>query len=96
MAANYTGPVFVVTGQQDALFCGNGNRHTSIPDCGSGSNSQISAVKTLYPAASNFDYFAQQDSGMIIMFIRFYRVLRLYRSLLEYSLQCPSRIPCSV
>lgn len=64
-STSYTSPVYILTGQQDALFCGNGSRTIGTPDCGSGATSQLAAVKMFYPAvpASNFDYYAQPDSG---------------------------------
>ena len=64
-STNYTSPVYILTGQYDALFCGNGSRTLGAPDCGSGATSQLAAVKNFYPAvpASNFDYYAQPNSG---------------------------------
>lgn len=61
----YDKPVFVLTGQQDAVFCGNGSRELEIPDCGSGPQSQLAAVKALYPAvpAERFDTFTQPKAG---------------------------------
>ena len=55
----------MLTGQNDALFCGNGSRVLGTPDCGSGATSQLAALKVFYPAvpASKFDYYAQPSSG---------------------------------
>ncbi|KAL8727528.1 MAG: hypothetical protein Q9166_005999, partial [cf. Caloplaca sp. 2 TL-2023] len=60
----YDKPVFILTGQQDAIFCGNGSRELGIPDCGSGLQSQLVAVKALYPAmpAESFDTFIQPNA----------------------------------
>ena len=64
-STTYAGPVYVLTGQEDALFCGNGSRLLGTPDCGSGATSQLAALKVFYPAvpASKFDYYAQPNSG---------------------------------
>ena len=64
-STNYTSPVYILTGQQDVMFCGNGSRTFGTPNCGSGAASQLAAVKMFYPAvpAGNFDYYAQPDSG---------------------------------
>lgn len=64
-STTYAGPVYVLTGQNDALFCGNGSRLLGTPDCGSGATSQLAALKVFYPAvpASKFDYYAQPSSG---------------------------------
>ncbi|KAL8782316.1 MAG: hypothetical protein Q9213_005477 [Squamulea squamosa] len=61
----YDKPTFVLTGRQDAVFCGNGSRELGIPDCGSGPNSQLAAVKVLYPAVPNrkFDTYSQEKAG---------------------------------
>ncbi|KAL8857690.1 MAG: hypothetical protein Q9178_005725 [Gyalolechia marmorata] len=58
-------PTFVLTGRQDAVFCGNGSREFGTPDCGSGPNSQLAAVKVLYPAVpdNNFDTYTQERAG---------------------------------
>ena len=49
-SASYNRPVFVLAGRADAVFCGNGSRALGTPDCGEGPNSQLAAIKTLYPA----------------------------------------------
>lgn len=49
MAANYTGPVFVIDGSADLPFCGR-NCYAPAPSGGD----QAQAVKSLYPATSNF------------------------------------------
>ncbi|KAI4150668.1 MAG: hypothetical protein L6R39_002209 [Caloplaca ligustica] len=61
----YDKPTFVLTGRQDAVFCGNGSRELGIPDCGSGPTSQLAAVKLLYPAVpeGKFDTFTQEHAG---------------------------------
>ncbi|KAI4268599.1 MAG: hypothetical protein L6R38_007800 [Xanthoria sp. 2 TBL-2021] len=61
----YDKPTFVLTGRQDAVFCGNGSRELGIPDCGSGPKSQLAAVKVLYPAVpdTKFDTYTQENAG---------------------------------
>lgn len=63
-STTYSNPVFVYTGQEDAIFCGNGTRAIGPPDCGPG-GSQVAAVKALYPAvpASKFGFYAQPRAG---------------------------------
>ncbi|KAL9611516.1 MAG: hypothetical protein Q9167_003841 [Letrouitia subvulpina] len=64
-STSYANPVYILTGQQDAVFCGNGSRLLGNPDCGSGATSQLAAMKVLYPAVpeAKFDYYAQPNSG---------------------------------
>ncbi|KAL8767751.1 MAG: hypothetical protein Q9209_005837 [Squamulea sp. 1 TL-2023] len=61
----YDKPTFVLTGRQDAVFCGNGSRELGTPDCGSGLKSQLATVKVLYPAVpdSKFDTYTQEKAG---------------------------------
>ena len=58
---SYTNPVYVLTGKQDAVFCGNGSRLLGTPDC----KEELPATKIYYPAvpASKFDYYAQPNAG---------------------------------
>ncbi|KXJ90495.1 Alpha/Beta hydrolase protein [Microdochium bolleyi] len=60
---DFAGPVFVITGQEDATFCGNGKREPVLPDCLSGADSKIGAMREYYPRAGLFDFFAQPDAG---------------------------------
>ncbi|KAL8851747.1 MAG: hypothetical protein Q9221_003357 [Calogaya cf. arnoldii] len=61
----YEKPTFVLTGRQDAVFCGNGSREPRIPDCGRGKDSQLASVKVLYPAVPDerFGTFTQERAG---------------------------------
>ncbi|KAL8798738.1 MAG: hypothetical protein Q9182_006425 [Xanthomendoza sp. 2 TL-2023] len=61
----YDKPTFVLTGRQDAVFCGNGSRELGTPDCGSGPRSQLATVKLLYPAVpdNKFDTYTQENAG---------------------------------
>ncbi|KAL8649773.1 MAG: hypothetical protein Q9226_005435 [Calogaya cf. arnoldii] len=61
----YDKPTFVLTGRQDAVFCGNGVRELGIPDCGSGKDSQLTSVKVLYPAVldERFGTYTQEKAG---------------------------------
>ena len=60
-STTYTNPVYVLTGKQDAVFCGNGSRLLGTPDC----TQELPAVKVFYPSvpASKFDYYAQPNAG---------------------------------
>ena len=60
-STNYANPVYVLTGKQDAVFCGNGSRLLGTPDC----TEELPAMKLFYPAvaASKFDYYAQPNAG---------------------------------
>ena len=60
-STTYAKPVFVVTGKQDAVFCGNGSRLLGTPDC----TQELPATKLFYPAvpASKFEYYAQPNAG---------------------------------
>lgn len=64
-STTYTGSVYVLTGQNDELFCGNGSQTPGTADCGSGATSQLAAAKIFYPAVppNRFDYFAQPNAG---------------------------------
>jgi pimeloyl-ACP methyl ester carboxylesterase len=64
----YTGDLFVVTGQQDAIFCAEGiggieTIVTMVGDCGSGATSKAAAVKGQYPNVRNFGTFEPEDTG---------------------------------
>lgn len=58
----FTGPVFVVTGDKDVLFCGvTGTILTGPGDCtGTG---LLQSTSSLYPRASQYDWFAVPDCG---------------------------------
>ncbi|KAH6699741.1 hypothetical protein BKA61DRAFT_582913 [Leptodontidium sp. MPI-SDFR-AT-0119] len=68
VALRYQGPVFVVTGQHDSIFC-------NLPDPSPPANAPfetfscepystvLSQTKALYPAAKSFQWFAPQNSG---------------------------------
>lgn len=60
-STSYSNPVFVLTGKQDAVFCGNGSRLLGTPDC----TEELPAMKLFYPAvpASKFEYYAQPNAG---------------------------------
>jgi hypothetical protein len=50
--------VLVITGQYDRIFC-----PTSTHNCGSGWSTFLESSKSLYPAASSFDGYAQPGAG---------------------------------
>ncbi|KAF8955634.1 hypothetical protein BDZ97DRAFT_1856429 [Flammula alnicola] len=58
VAANYTNPVFVVTGEHDFIFCG-GNCYQSM----NGSANLIEPTKVLFPAVQTFDFFIPANVG---------------------------------
>ncbi|KAM5529222.1 ctr copper transporter family protein [Fusarium oxysporum f. sp. phaseoli] len=57
IAPNYTGPVFVITGQHDAIYCDLANPHPpdnvtfATFDCGPHTTGLLAQTKALYPAA---------------------------------------------
>jgi pimeloyl-ACP methyl ester carboxylesterase len=53
---NYTGPVHIISGAKDAVFCNDA-------DCGSGATSQLGATAKFFPASSSFSYYAVPDTG---------------------------------
>lgn len=57
MKSNFTGPVFVLTGELDRIFCGpSGNCNTS--------NGSVLAQQGLYfPKVGNFSYFSPENTG---------------------------------
>ncbi|EPE09769.1 alpha beta-hydrolase [Ophiostoma piceae UAMH 11346] len=61
VASNYTGPVAVVTGQQDVAFCY--ANATVLGDCGQGNTSLPAQVQSLFPNASTFDYYIPTEAG---------------------------------
>lgn len=64
IAAEYTKPVLVVTGQKDTVFCGTTGLPASGPgDCGSGSSSILAKTNSLYPASSSYSYISVPNSG---------------------------------
>lgn len=62
MAANFTGDVLVLTGQEDALFCGDGNRHLGPQYCGAGATSIPAMSKAFWPEA-NFQYYLAPNTS---------------------------------
>ncbi|RFU23978.1 hypothetical protein B7463_g12360, partial [Scytalidium lignicola] len=63
-APDFTGPVAVITGRQDAAFCFVNN--TVLGDCGQGANSLPAQVSSFFPNASNFSYFVPENIGHCI------------------------------
>lgn len=65
VAPSFSKPLYIVTGRQDAAFCGNGSRELGEPDCGSGARSALAAMKDFFPAVSSrdFDYYTQPNAG---------------------------------
>lgn len=55
-APEYSGDVFVITGNQDAIFCSVGSRGLAKPDCGLGADSLPAKSRVFWPKA-NYDYF---------------------------------------
>ncbi|KAH6716910.1 hypothetical protein BKA61DRAFT_671380 [Leptodontidium sp. MPI-SDFR-AT-0119] len=63
-AHRYTGSVFVMTGQQDVVFCGSFGFQGGGPgNCGVGAYSILAQTQTLYPHASNYSWYAVPNSG---------------------------------
>lgn len=62
VAAEYTAPVYVITGQHDGLFC-NPTGSLTPADCGEGSTSMLAQTRSLYPAADVFEWYGVPESG---------------------------------
>ncbi|KAI6712745.1 hypothetical protein JHW43_004712 [Diplocarpon mali] len=63
-ASRYKGSLFVITGQEDAVFCGSLGFIGSGPgNCGNGAWSMLAQTQTLYPHASNYSYYAVPNAG---------------------------------
>ncbi|KAL9042818.1 MAG: hypothetical protein Q9214_003677 [Letrouitia sp. 1 TL-2023] len=64
-STRYDKPVFVMTGQEDAVFCANSSGGSSVADCGSGPESRTAAMKIFYPAVptENFEAYLQPNAG---------------------------------
>ena len=62
ISQTYNKPVFVTTGQSDAVFC---DSSSGIADCGSGPDNQLEAVEGFYPKVprSKFATFRQPRAG---------------------------------
>ncbi|KAI6777301.1 hypothetical protein HG530_001246 [Fusarium avenaceum] len=73
IASNYTSPVFVITGQQDAIFCNIANPHPpddvafATFDCGPQTTGLLAQTKSLYPAAK-FKWYAPPSTGHCLHF----------------------------
>jgi pimeloyl-ACP methyl ester carboxylesterase len=64
IATKYTNPVFVVTGQDDAIFCNLLGLDILLnTGCGSGSSSFLAQTSALYPNAVNYEWYAVPNSG---------------------------------
>lgn len=61
IASNYTRPVTIVTGEQDAVFCF--RNATTLGHCGHGEASMPAQARSLFPNASSFDYFIPEHIG---------------------------------
>ncbi|EKD19781.1 ctr copper transporter family protein [Drepanopeziza brunnea f. sp. 'multigermtubi' MB_m1] len=63
-ASRYKGSVFVMTGQQDVVFCGSLGFIGGGPgNCGNGSWSILAQTQALYPQASNYTYYGLPNAG---------------------------------
>nr|POF17452.1 hypothetical protein CFP56_12866 [Quercus suber] len=63
-ATNYTGDVFILTGQEDALFCGPlGTRELGTQDCGLGPTSIPAQSSSFFPVSKNFQYYVAQNTA---------------------------------
>nr|POE99409.1 hypothetical protein CFP56_52801 [Quercus suber] len=63
-AADYTGDVFVLTGQEDAFFCGPlGTRELGEQDCGQGPTSIPAQSASFFPGSKNFQYYVAQNTA---------------------------------
>lgn len=63
-ASRYRGSVFVMTGQQDVVFCGSlGFLGGGPGNCGSGAWGLLAQTQSLYPHASNYSYYAVPNAG---------------------------------
>lgn len=68
VVSQYYGNVFVVTGQQDTIFCAEGLQgidsiRSEVGNCGIGLSSKVAQVKTQYPDVKSFDYFEPNNTG---------------------------------
>jgi pimeloyl-ACP methyl ester carboxylesterase len=67
VAPGYSGPVFVITGQHDAVLCLDKDEHSAASsptfNCGSHDTGYLAKTKSLYPASKSFDWYALPDAG---------------------------------
>lgn len=63
IAPRYKGPVYIVTGQHDAIFCNPLGLQQSQLDCGTSTSGYVASTKSLFPAAKSFDAFIVPNSG---------------------------------
>jgi pimeloyl-ACP methyl ester carboxylesterase len=61
-ATGYNAPVFVVTAQQDTIFC-NPTAGLLPPDCGTGPGNMLAQSADLYPAASVYEWYVVPNAG---------------------------------
>jgi pimeloyl-ACP methyl ester carboxylesterase len=62
-APNYTGNVFVMTGQQDIIFCGLGTPLLGPGNCGQGESSLPAQTRSLYPNVSVYGFHIPSNTG---------------------------------
>ena len=60
--SNFTGPVFVLTGRDDQIVCGEGNITQSVGICGAGPDGNPAGTRVLYPKAE-FGYYVPAGVG---------------------------------
>lgn len=64
----YTGPVLLVSGDHDAVVCGNTTNHTCLDAQGGPSNSTVARTRSFFPNAASFTYNLANSSGHSINF----------------------------
>ncbi|KIM97076.1 hypothetical protein OIDMADRAFT_168831 [Oidiodendron maius Zn] len=62
-APAYTGKVFILTGNEDAAFCGLGSTLLGQANCGNGPGSIIDTTRELFPNAAVYDYYVIPNCG---------------------------------
>ncbi|KAJ4155863.1 hypothetical protein LMH87_001088 [Akanthomyces muscarius] len=67
-APKFRGKIYVLTGNEDKIFCGNNSDISQDGNCGSGDHSILDETRQLFPAASTYDYYAIPDTGHCVNF----------------------------
>ncbi|RFU29275.1 hypothetical protein B7463_g7073, partial [Scytalidium lignicola] len=62
-APQYTGPIYIITGQHDALFCNPLGNSTVEPDCGTHDRGYLEQTKNLYPNTKTYGWYVPPKSG---------------------------------
>lgn len=67
-ASNYSGKVFVLSGEHDEIFCGLGNPILGPANCGTSAGGILKSTANLFPEAATYDFYPIPNTGHCLNF----------------------------